>query len=511
MKVNQIKIGSILSYIQMGLMAVIQLVYTPVMIRLLGQSEYGLYNTVASTISMLSILSLGFNSGYLKYYSVYKRNNDHKSISRLNGLFLFVFIIIGLVSLVCGLYLTIHIEMVFDTGLTNAEYSIARVLMFLLTLNLSLSFPMSVFSNIISAHERFVFLKLLGMGKTIVSPLVTLPLLISGYKSIAMVSVTVIVNLVVDVCYLFYVLVVMKERFLLKGLEKGLFISIFTYTFFIAINTLIDQVNWNIDKILLGRFKGTSEVAVYSVGFTLYSVYMMFSTSISGVFAPRVHMLVNSSDSGSKKQRALLTDFFTKVGRIQFLVLGLIASGIFLYGNEFITIIWAGKGYESSYYVSLLLIIPASIALIQNLGIEIQRAENKHQFRSIVYAIMAVINLSLSVYLSKIYGAIGSAVGTAISLVIANGLIMNVYYYRSCNIDVLFFWKNIGRMSIGMVIPLMIGFILRKYICVTNLSTFILCVLFYSLLYVLSVWCISMNRYEKELLISPVRALFRKR
>ena len=29
------------------------------------KNEYGLYQTVASTISMLSILSLGFNSGYI--------------------------------------------------------------------------------------------------------------------------------------------------------------------------------------------------------------------------------------------------------------------------------------------------------------------------------------------------------------------------------------------------------------------------------------------------------------
>ena len=88
---NQIKIGSLLSYFQLVIGVIIQLVYTPIMIRFLGQSEYGLYNTVASTISMLSILSLGFNSGYIRYYSIYKKKEDDISIEKLNGLYIFIF------------------------------------------------------------------------------------------------------------------------------------------------------------------------------------------------------------------------------------------------------------------------------------------------------------------------------------------------------------------------------------------------------------------------------------
>ena len=149
---SQIKIGSILSYLQMAINVIIQLVYTPIMIRLLGQNEYGLYNTVASTISMLSILSLGFNSGYIRYYAIYKKNNDKESICKLNGLFLIIFLIIGFIGFLCGLFLSFHLDLVFDQGLTAEEYAKARIMMLLLTVNLAFSFPMSVFQNIISAH-----------------------------------------------------------------------------------------------------------------------------------------------------------------------------------------------------------------------------------------------------------------------------------------------------------------------------------------------------------------------
>ena len=504
---NQLKIGSILSYLQMALNVIIQLVYTPVMIRLLGKQEYGLYQTVASTISMLSILSLGFNSGYIKYYSIYKKQDDRYAINRLNGLFLIIFTIIGFVGLLCGLLLSFHLDLVFDEGLTQSEYNKARIMMLLLTINLAVSFPMSVFQNIISAHERFVFLKLLGMIKNVFSPLITLPLLLLGYRSVAMVAVTVSITLVVDAIYLIYVIFKMQEKFVFKDFEKGIFKKLFAYTAFIALNIVIDQINWNIDKLLLGRYKGTAEVAVYSVGYTLYQSYMLFSTSVSGVFTPRIHKIVNATKYDIAEQRTQLTELFTRVGRLQFIILSLIASGIVFFGKFFITGIWAGKGYDNSYYVALLLVIPASIALIQNLGIEIQRAENKHQFRSIAYSVMALINLGLSIVLCQKYGAVGSAIGTAISLVIANGLVMNIYYNRKCNIDIPLFWRNILRQSLGLIIPICVGIAMIMFIEIKSVLMFCICVFSYTAVYCISMWLFGMNDYEKDLVRKPINKI----
>lgn len=507
---NQIKIGTIISYFQMGLSIIIQLVYTPVMIRLLGSSEYGLYNTVSSTISMLGILSLGFNAGYIRYYSIYKKNNDGLSIQRLNGLMLLLFLFIGFISLVCGLYLTCHLDIVFDKGLTKTEYEIAKILMLLLTVNLTISFPTSVFQNIILAHEQFVFLKVIGVIRTVCGPLLTLPLLLMGFRSIALVSVTVGLSIIADVCYIYYVLAKMGEKFVFSGFEKGLLRSIFGYTVFIALNIIIDQINWNIDKMLLGRFKGTAQVAIYSVGYTLYYCYMSFSTAVSSMFSPRVHRIVNETDEEPERQKKELTNLFTRVGRVQFILLGLLASGIFFFGEYFITEIWAGNGYESSYSVALLLIFPASIALIQNVGIEIQRAENKHQFRSIVYTIMAFLNLALSIYLCQIYGAVGSAIGTAISLVVANGIIMNIYYHKKCNIDVVSFWKSIGDLAKGIIAPIAFGAIMMCFVNITSLLMFISFILVYTIIYCSSMWFLGMNVFEKDLIISLIQKLFRK-
>lgn len=501
---KQLKWGSVLSYFSMGLSIIIGLVYTPVMIRLLGQSEYGLYNTVSSTISMLSVLSLGFNSSYVRYMAKYKQDNDKEGLYRLNGLFLIIFSIIGLIALICGLYLSFHLNIVFKNGLTQQEYATARVLMLLLTVNLATSFPLSVFSSIISANERFIFQKIIGMITIVVGPAVTFPLLLMGYRSIAMVSVSLLLAIFSGFINIYYVIFKLKNRFIFKNFEPGIFKSLFTYTAFIAINLIIDQINWNIDKVLLGRFKGTRAVAVYSVGYALYSYYMTFSLSVSNVFTPRIHKLVNETRNNIVEQRKQLTELFVKVGRIQFLILALIATGVLFFGREFILNIWAGNGYEDSYYVALLLIIPASIALIQNLGIEIQRAQNLHSFRSYAYLAMAIINLIMSIYLCQIYGAIGSAIGTAISLIVANGFVMNIFYHKKCNINIIVFWKNILHICKGLIIPILTGIFIKRFWDCDKMLIYLCGICIYVVVYVISMWLFGMNKYEKDLLVQPL-------
>lgn len=110
------KLGVILQYSQMALSILISFIYTPVMLRILGQSEYGIYNLSNSIISYLSLLSLGFGASYIRFYSRYKTDNDTKGIRKLNGLFLIVFMIMGAVALVCGLCFSRNVS-VFLTSL----------------------------------------------------------------------------------------------------------------------------------------------------------------------------------------------------------------------------------------------------------------------------------------------------------------------------------------------------------------------------------------------------------
>ena len=106
---NQRKIGAILSYVSIIISTVIQLLYTPFLIKMLGQSEYGLYSLVNSIIGYLTILDLGFGNAIVVYTSKYRAINDKKAEEKLLGMFKIVFYVIGIIAMIlCIVFASIH-------------------------------------------------------------------------------------------------------------------------------------------------------------------------------------------------------------------------------------------------------------------------------------------------------------------------------------------------------------------------------------------------------------------
>lgn len=504
MKISQRKTGVALSYAGELVKVLVNLVYTPVMLRLLGQSEYGLYQLVYSVVSYLSLLSLGFGSSYLRFYSRYKAQKDEDGVAKLNGMFMLIFCSISVICVLCGIVMIGNIRGIFGTGLTESEYATARVLMGLLIINLAMTFPNSVFNCSITAHEKFLFQKLLILLQNLFSPFLTLPLLIMGYGSIGMVSVTTFLTFALLLSNMFYCFKKLHIRFAFKGLKIALLKEMWVFTFFIFLNQIIDQINWSVDKFLLGRLAGTTAVAIYGVGGQINTLYLQFSSSISNVFVPKVNRIVAESNDDTQ-----LTRLFTKVGRIQFMVLGLILSGFIFFGISFVKI-WAGPEYGASYVVALLLIIPVTVPLIQNLGIEIQRAKNMHKARAVVYMAIAIANVFISIPLIKLMGPAGAALGTAISLVSGNVIFMNWYYHARIGMNMIYFWKEIAKFIPALIAPCVAGMAVMKYANITGLVQLAAFAIVYTVIYAFSMYFLGMNSEEKQLIVGPVRRILRK-
>lgn len=491
---TQRAVGILLQYTQMALSILIQLVYTPIMLSILGPNEYGIYNMASSTISYLSLLSLGFGATYLRWYSLFKKENDCNGISNLNGLYLIAFSGIGIITFIAGMVLVVNVQWFFNPSYTVSEVEIARVLMVLFTVNLSISFPASLFVSYITSQEKFIFQKIVNMGSTVLTPIFNILMLYLGKGSIGMVVSATIISISVTLLNIGYCFKRINMHVSFKNLEWGLLKDIFKFSIFIAMNQIIDQINWQTDKIILGKFVNGAAVAVYTIGANINSMFLSFSTAVSNVFLPKVNMIVSKNEDDMDNQ---LTRLFIKVGRLQWFILALILSGFIFFGKYFISV-WAGDDYINSYYVALLLMCPAIIPLIQNLGIEIQRAKNKHQFRSIVYLAMAFVNVGISILLTPYWHELGAAFGTTVSLIIANGIIMNVYYLR-LGINIIEFWKSIVKTFQGLLIPVVLGVLLMIYYQINTVVEFLAVVSIYTIVYVISTYLFGFNVEERDL------------
>ena len=501
---DQLKLGAILSYVSTGLNMAVQLLYTPLMIRLLGQSEYGLYTLVGSVVSYLSLFSLGFTGAYLRFYSQRRAKNDEEGIARLNGMFLTVFCVMSLAALVCGMVLLRFPRALFGNKLTAREVGTARILMAVLVVNIALTFPAGLLESMVTAREKFLFQQLVTLASVLFNPLLCLPLLLMGFGSVAVVGVTTFLTVAKLVVSAWYCVKKLHIRFRFDGFDFGVLREIAGFSFFLFLNMLINQINWSVDKYILGRVSGTEAVAVYGVGAQINSLFISFSTAISAVFAPRVHRI---AADGDPDKAGRFSSLLLRVGRVQYLILTLIASGFVVFGRYFITDIYATPAYAQAYPVALLLILPALVPLIQNLGIEIQRAMNQHRFRSVIYSLMAGVNILVSIPLAKRYGPPGAALGTTISLIVGNGLIMNVFYARKLGLDIAGFWKSIARLSLGLAAPAVLGACILRFVHFGGIWQFLAGILLYTAVYCASMWLVGMNEEEKQLVRRPLQKI----
>lgn len=494
---DQLKAGILLSYLSTAINMIIQLIYMPVMIRLLGQSEYGLYTLVSGIVSYLSLFNLGFGGAYLRFFSRYKVKQDEQALAELNGMFLAIFCTLSMAAFISGMVLSQFPRQVFGDKLNEQELKKAQILMQILVISICITMINSILDSIIVAHEQFVFQRLLSLIIAILNPFLCLPFLIGGKGSIVLVGVTVSLSAVVFLANIWFCLFRLKVQFSFQHFHFHVLQEIAGFSFFLLLNMVIDQINWNVDKLILSHTKGTNEVAVYGVASQMNSIVMGFSTTISSVFSPRVNRIAAEDKRNCSEE---FTNLMIKIGRIQWMVLGLVVSGFVIFGQYFIVNIFAGKEYETAYNASLFLIIPALVPLIQNVGIEIQRALNRHQFRSAIYFVMALINVIVSIPLAQQFGAVGTAMGTALSLVIANGFVMNLFYHKALHLNMIRFWKEIILCSKSLIIPVLTGIGIMLYVEFINIGQYLFFVVVYTVIYCISVYFLACNKEEKHLI-----------
>ena len=491
---TQRKLGAILSYVSIFASTLVQLLYTPFLIKMLGQSEYGLYSLIASVIGYLTVLDLGFGNAIVVYTAKYRAQGKFEEEKRLHGMFKIIFYIIGIIAFLLGIVLYYNVDLLFGETMTSVELGKAKIMMLILSFNLLMTFAFNIYQSIITANEKFTFQKVMSILNTILKPVIMIPLLFLGFKSIAMTVVITIVNCIVLLSNYFYCRNKLNLKVKYCGFDKTLFKVIFSYSFWIFLSVIVDKINWSVDQTILGIVSGTVAVSIYSVASTLNQLFINLSTAISGVMLPKVSKMIANNASSEE-----LTSEMIKVGRIQFYIIFLMASGLVLFGKEFI-IWWVGKEYSSAYYVALWLIIPISFTLIQNLGISIMQAMNKYKFKAISTFIMAIFNVFISYFLANRFGPLGCAIGTGFALIICNILLINIYYFKELNLNVLKFWKIIISMFLKYI-PILLVICLLINFC--NLSGIVFVIIFgfiYVLLYIFVSYFFVFNNYELNIL-----------
>lgn len=503
--VSQRKAGVLLGYTNMAVKNLVSLVYTPMLLRFVGKADYGVYQSSYSFVFSLTLLTFGFSEAYVRFHMRERAKGDEHGIRRLNGMYLLLYTVVSLITLGLGLVFAANAERVFARGFTPEQIALSRTLIVLMSVNIACSLFSAVFDAYIMAHERFTFQQSRQLLTTLAAPILSYIFLEMGMSVVGVAIAQLIMTFVLLVLNMRYAFSVLNIRFEVRRLDFRMFKAIAVFSVWIFANQICELVNQNLPNVILGALSGAAVAAVFAVAVQIRAVFYSLSTTISSVFTPLINRIVAESDDND-----VLTKLMTRVGRYQAILYMWVWGGFILLGRFFIRQ-WAGPGFGSVYWLIIVMVTPLFIPLVQNTGIEIQRAKNRHKARSVAYLCMAVINVTITAALSSYIGSWAPAIGYFAYVILGCGLFMNWYYHVHIGLDMGYFWKRVIPVPCIAVVVCGLCLFGTKALPVTNWGWFIAWGFVYTVLYGGVAYRIALGREERRMLNSRIHHIVHAR
>ncbi len=490
------KVGVILSYILMVFEVVSTLLLTPFILRCLGQAEYGVFKLSSVITTYFLLLDLGVGNAVIRYISKYRAEGDLQKQCRFLGVATLFYAAIAVITLLVGVALVLAYPTIFARGLTARESALGQQLLLVTIINAAVTLAATPYTNLLIAYERFSFSKGCSIIQIILRILMSLLALRLGMRSSAIVLINLLTTVLCKAAFVLYVTRCLKLRpAFCRG--NGAFIKEVTvYSAFIFLQMLATQMNSFADQVLIGMLvpAATVLIAVYGIGAQLSQYFQSIGAAFSGVMMPGLVRLVEQKATPTQ-----LCNEMIRIGRVIFAVLALVFVCFAFFGRQFISL-WVGDENLQAYYIALLLMFAYTFILTQSVGGQLLWAMNQHREQSIAKLAIVVLNIGLTVLLIQWHPLYGAVLGTFISLMCGDVMVMNLIFRKKIGIRLRSYYTGLFR---GIVPSLAIAAgaaVLLRLLHLSGWHGFAVNVAVVVAVYAAMLWQFGFQPQEKEML-----------
>ncbi len=494
---KELKVGAIIAYLTIAINIISGLLYTPWIVKQIGDSDYGLY-TLANSLINLFLFDFGLSAATARFVSKYLAEGRQDKVDRILGVIYKLYFIIDAVICVVLVFISIFLEKIY-TNLTPEEIVRFRVVFIISAVFALVNFPCVTFTGILNAYEKFIALKIADALYRIFSVIITIVALLCGGGLYALVLVQVIVGLLV-LLFKFYIIktkTAIKINFAYK--EKGLYGELFGFSLWITISTLAQRLVFGITPSIMGVVSNTSAIAVFGIVATMENYIHLITTALNGMFMPRISRIFAEENYTAK-----LNNLIVKVGRFQFIIHGLIVTGFLLVGKDFVYL-WLGKSYGAAYYGILLVTAPNLFYYSLQIANTAMMIKNHVKIQAITNVAVGVLNVVLAFIWSRNYGVIGACMSIFTVYVIRNvGYI--IAYRKFLKMDITKVFKECYLpMGIPMLITIALGVGLNLILTPCTWLILIAKMAIITLIYATLLWFLGLKGEARQEVCSLVK------
>lgn len=512
---NNLKLAIFLNYFCIIITNLSSVLLTPILIGGLGQSSYGVYILVFSTILYLAMSTeFGIGNIVISHVSRYRVMGDKKSGENFLFVSLVSFAALAVIAAVVCLIFNANAETVFQKTLSRDPALIGafKNMFGIMTINTFFTFFQTFFFCIITGYQKFIFTRTVMIIRLIARTAMIVFFMANKMEAawIYRMELTfTVITTAIFICYSFFALKIRIKFHVFEKNSEGSYIRhiIWSYVYMV-----LDNIYWNIGNLFVGALISESDAGVFQIAMTFCIIFTQLSTTIAGYFIPQLTKLLIENATA----RAL-TDVMVTVGRVLAIILSFAVVGFSAIGHEFIEL-WIGKDFLPAYSITLIIFIVLIFPQVQIIGDAIVQAKDKYKGRSLISLCGTTLCAVTAFIFIKYFGLDLSFMGIAVSAVLFRLIVTSIYYSRQ-GILMKHFIKEVYIRLLAVFAASFVEIyglnLLMKTPVFSSISQsgagIALKALFITLFFALNIWFLYAKKDERDSVISVIKRKFKIR
>lgn len=501
------KTGVLISCVLMFVQICSTMLFTPFLIRTLGQAEYGVYSLVLSISSYFALFDLSIGTSVIRYMSKYAAENNMRDGRKFLGVTTLYYIAVAFLALVVGIIVRSLIPQIFAKGLSETEIALAQKLFFITVISSVISLSTSAFSNTIIGFEKFLVSKGVAIFITIFKMILSVLALMMGFDSMGMVVANLITTVITSVIYVLYVLFKLKIIPIFKDISFSFVKEVASYSSYIVLQLIASLIITMSSQVLLGAFaKGSAIIiGVFGIGMQIIQYFKTVGTHFTSVLMPGLVRFANKNSTRELYEKELI-----RISRIIFMTLSIIWVVFLIYGKDFVGL-WAGNENIQAYYVAVILMIPLMFSYSEGAGYQLLQALAKHKLPAIIQLITSVISVPVMILLILWNPLKGAIIGSFIMTMSCETIVMNIMYKKQLGVRLSVLFKGIFKGIVpALTICAVFGYALKLlHLFGNGWIAFVVNCTVMVLIYGICMLTFGMNIAEKNMVKGMITKIFK--
>jgi O-antigen/teichoic acid export membrane protein len=419
-------------------------IMTPILIKNMGNYDYGLWEMIGAVIGYMGMLDLGIRPAVSRFAARFIAQEDDSALVRLYAtawyFLLFIGLFVFMVLAVWGVYFPGTLA---EKGASTEPY---MWLMVILALQLLITFPAFTAESYMEAYQEYYLKNNITIINTIIGNCAIL-YFVSPDNALVLLAAVNAIGIATK--YIFYVWYMHWKRPFLSCRRHYFSLEQLKTLFKFSIKTVIQGVCYRIetatDSLVIGIVMSPAAVPLYSVPANLINYLRLISFNATHVFMPYFSGL---TATGEKEK---IVQVYLSVSKITAGLIMVLGVGVFTLGEEFLRL-WVGNEIAESYLdIRIYLVAFTLLPMLNPYANRYLTAIDKHGVYAKWQPIVAIANLVLSLVLIGPMGIAGVALGSLIPGLIFQPFLL-WYCCQQLEISVL---KYIRSVLLPISLPLL--------------------------------------------------------